>query len=208
MDMKYVSIEGNIGAGKTTLASLLAKQLPASLLLEQFEENPYLERFYQQPEAYNFHVEMYFLTERFKTLRQHFAQHPGVPVVADYAFHKSLYFAEVNLQQPELDVFRQTYELMREQLPEPELVLYLHHEVSGVQQRIKQRGRPYELSIQDTYLERVQQSYLEHMRQLNTPVVILNATDKDFINRPADLQLVTDLLHHPPETGLHYVGFE
>lgn len=207
MSLDYVSIEGNIGAGKTTLAQLLADDMQTGLLLEKFDENPYLERFYQQPEAYGFHVEMYFLTERFKTLQSFFAENKQ-PVVADYAFHKSLYFAEVNLQAPELEVFRQSYELMRQQLPEPGLVLYLHHEVAGVQQRIKQRGRPYEQSIEDQYLDRVQQSYLEHLKQLNSPVVILNATNKDFIHRPADLQLVKDLLQNPPEKGVQYVGFE
>lgn len=188
---KAVSIEGNIGAGKTTLAKLVAEATGRKLVLEQFEQNPFLADFYAQPGQYAFHTELFFLAERYEQWRQL----PETPLVADYSLAKSLYFAEITLKGAEFDIFSRIYTGLTHLVRQPDLILYLYRSTEQLAAHIRQRGRAYEQDIEDAYLEQIQDNYLRHLRQLpNQRIVLVDARERDFHENPNDLKWLIALL--------------
>lgn len=184
MRHSYIAIEGLIGAGKTTLAKRLCALYNGRLVLEEFDDNPFLPRFYDDPERYAFAVELGFLAQRYHQLKRITERELFNPVtVADYSIGKSLVFASVTLPADEYALFRDLYNIMYSDLPQPELIVYLHLPMDRVQQRIQQRGRSYEQSIPAEYLSRLQDRYLDHLKKLNGPRVLIVDLSK------------TDLLH-------------
>lgn len=151
MQYSYIAIEGNIGAGKTSFANMLARDLSTGLILETFSENVFLEKFYKDPEHYAFPVEMGFLKDRYVQIRKHFSHKQNNITVSDYAFDKCLVFASVNLPEAELKLFTELHHILAEQLPKPDIILYLHNQVADLQINITKRGRPYELDIEEYY---------------------------------------------------------
>lgn len=180
-NMQYMAVEGLIGAGKTTLARRLAADWNARLVLEEFDDNPFLPRFYEEPERYGFSVELSFLAQRYHQLKRVTEQELFVPLtVADYSLGKSLIFASVTLNGDELVLFRDLYGIMYDDLPRPELIVYLHLGVDQLQQRIRGRGRSYEQRIGADYLLELQHRYLDHLRKQaggRVLVVDLGGTD-------------------------------
>ena len=153
MKYHFITIEGNIGAGKTTLAHLLAKKLNARLILEEFADNPFLPKFYQNPKQYAFPLELFFMAERFKQQKDRIYTNDIFQniTVADYLFTKCLLFAKVNLPDEEFRLYQKLFDIMQQQLVFPDILIYLHSPVQKLQQNIKKRNREYEQNIPDEY---------------------------------------------------------
>ncbi|MBL7799067.1 MAG: deoxynucleoside kinase [Saprospiraceae bacterium] len=205
---QFIAIEGNIGAGKTTLCRLLAERYGCALVLEQFTDNPFLPFFYEQPERYAFPVELFFMTERHKQLLEHFAG-PDLfqsLTVADYFFLKTLLFAKNNLNEEEFRLFQRLFSVLNATFPKPDLLLYLHRPVPVLQNQIRTRGRDMERLISDDYLEELQQAYLDFFKQeTEIPIVVLDLQDADFLRHESVLQSIATLLEQSYRPGLQYV---
>jgi deoxyguanosine kinase len=177
----YIAIEGLIGAGKTTLARRLSELWNGRLVLEEFDDNPFLPRFYEQPERYAFSVELSFLAQRYHQLKRVTEQDLFSPVsVADYSIGKSLVFASATLPPDEHALFRDLYQIMYADLPQPQLIVYLHLGIDRLRERIRQRGRGYEQQIGAEYLIRLQERYMDHLMKTTATralIVDLGTTD-------------------------------
>lgn len=180
----YIAVEGLIGAGKTTLAKRLAAEWGGRLVLEEFDDNPFLPRFYEDPQRYGFSVELSFLAQRYHQLKRVTEQDLfSNCTIADYSLGKSLVFANVTLQSDEYALFRDLYTIMYGDLPRPELILYIHLDMTRVKERIRSRGRSYEQSIQIDYLQSLQERYLDHLQKLTDDrVLVVDLQDHDLMN--------------------------
>jgi deoxyadenosine/deoxycytidine kinase len=167
---RYIAIEGNIGAGKSTLATMLAERTGALYLPEQFQENPFLRDFYADPDRYGFTVELSFLEERFRNVKQALSE--GKPVVADYLWEKSMVFARVNLKGAELQLFERIYQVLAASIPVPDLVIYLHRSYETLHRQITRRGRDFEKGIQPGYLQQIGAGYQQFFARENRMPVL------------------------------------
>lgn len=182
--MKYIAIEGNIGAGKTTLAKLLSKKLKARLVLEEFADNPFLEKFYEDQERFAFSVEMAFLADRYHQLSE-------IPssgdlfqsyIVADYAPFKSLIFAQNNLSQDEFRLYREFWQMAFNKIRQPDLIIYLNRTYPSLQRNIQKRGRSYEQNLQTDYLERLTERYSYYLKHFwDGEILRIDADEVDFL---------------------------
>ena len=195
MEYHFIAIEGNIGAGKTTLAHQLAAYYQARIILEQFADNPFLPKFYKDKERYAFPLELSFLAERYSQLkdtllnRELFQQ----MIVADYTIIKSQLFARNNLNPDEYELFQRMAEIIKTQLPKPDLLIYLHTPIVKLQQQIRKRGRAYELNIADAYLEEIQEAYLQYLGHEELRILMVDTGKADF-NKPEHFRQLTDFL--------------
>jgi len=208
MRYNYVAIEGNIGAGKTSLASLLAEQFNGKLILEQFEDNSFLPKFYREPEKYAFPLEMSFLAERYQQLREQLTKQDLFKnfTISDYLFNKSLIFAKNNLQADEFALFARIFNIINEFLPKPELLVYLYLDIPSLQKNIRQRGRSYEQEIKDSYLSDIQSGYFEHIRKLqHLRVLIIDTNNIDFVNNHEDYKAILELIDRDYSIGIHRI---
>jgi deoxyguanosine kinase len=206
MQYHYIAIEGNIGAGKTTLAHLLAKKLNARLILEQFADNPFLPKFYENPKLYAFPLELFFMAERYKQLKDMVNTSDLFQsiTVSDYIFSKCLLFAKVNLPEDEFRLYQKLFDIMQQQLVFPDIVIYLHSPVAKLQKSIKKRNREYEQRIPDEYLFNIQETYTSYIKHHNIKTIFIDATNADFLSNEQHLQTVLDALEDDLETGQHY----
>lgn len=207
----YIAIEGNIGAGKTSLSELIARDQGGKLVLEQFSDNPFLPKFYEDREKYAFPLEMSFLAERFQQLSDELPSGDlfSTFTVSDYFVLKSLIFAEVNLPRDEFELYRRVFNLMYRQIPKPDLLVYLHREVGDLQRQIKMRGRDYEQAIPDSYLEDVQASYFQFLKQQrNLRVVVLELGAADFVNDALVYSKVIDKINESHPIGMSIIGVD
>jgi len=179
----HIAIEGNIGSGKTTLATMLANDNDARLVLEQFADNPFLPKFYSDPEKHAFPLELFFMAERYHQLKNLKEQDLFKPqIVSDYFFVKSKLFAQNNLKKDEMQLFNRLFDIMLSSLSKPDLLVYLYSDVERLQQNIKNRGRDFEQNISDEYLQNIQDKYLDFLRkQSDFPVLLLDVTNVDFV---------------------------
>ena len=210
MQHQFLIIEGNIGAGKTTLSQLLAEDFGFKLLLEEFADNPFLPHFYQNPDRYAFPVELFFMTERHKQLQQELAQRDLFQegIVADYIFYKTLLFARNNLNTEEYRLFQRLFNILNAAFPKPDLLVYLHRSVDRLMDNIRKRGRAFEQEIEPSYLQEIQQSYFEFFRSNEQlPILIIDIENLDFLNNPEDYQKILDLINRPYRPGLHRASF-
>lgn len=204
----YLAIEGNIGAGKTSLATMLAQKHAARLVLEEFAENPFLPPFYENADRYAFPLELSFLAERFSQLKNELASRNLFQsvVVSDYFINKSYIFARANLGTDEFDLFNQLFKIIESNLPKPDLLVYLYLPVEKLQENIKKRGRVYEQKIADQYLQNIEKSYFTFMKQhKKMRVVIIDTSDVDFVNNPTDFLRMEELVSSPYKPGIHRV---
>jgi len=209
MKYKFITIEGNIGAGKTTLAGLLSSKLNARLVLEEFADNPFLAKFYENPAQYAFSVELFFMAERFKQLKDLLSQQDLFQhvTISDYLFTKCLLFAKVNLPVDEFRLFQRLFEMMQPQLLQPDLLIYLHAPVNKLQENIKKRNRSYEQNIKDDYLFEIQQTYTHYIKQHSFKTLFVDASNVDFLNNPEHLDILLDALDRDYTEGQHVITF-
>lgn len=208
MKYNFITIEGTIGAGKTTLAQKLAADFNGHLILEQFEENPFLPKFYENPERHAFSVELFFMAERFQHLKK--LQTEGDMfssfTVSDFLFQKSLIFANQTLNADEAKLYRMLFDIIHPSLPKPDLVLYLYAPVDKLMENIKKRGREYEQQIKPEYLERIQVAYLDYFKQQPlSRVILLNNAHLNWVARKEDYEKVVAILQEDFKPGLHYI---
>ncbi|MCB4799925.1 2-amino-4-hydroxy-6-hydroxymethyldihydropteridine diphosphokinase [Neotamlana laminarinivorans] len=185
----YIAIEGNIGAGKTSLATKIAQDFNAKLILERFADNPFLPKFYKDASRYAFPLEMSFLADRYQQISDDLEQLDLFKnfVVSDYDVFKSLIFSKITLQDDEFKLYRKLFYLMYKDVAKPELYVYLYQNTERLQQNIKKRGRKYEQEIADDYLEKINTGYLEFLKtQTDFNVKIIDVSNKDFVKNRAD----------------------
>ena len=202
MIFDFLVIEGNIGAGKTTLARMLAEEYNAKLILEAFADNPFLPIFYSNPDKYSFPLELSFLAERYNQLKNELAHRDLFRnmTIADYYFMKSLIFAQNTLADDEYNLYRKFFEIIYERLPKPDLYVYLHQSEEQLLDNIRKRGRDYEKDIDAVYLKRIKEGYFNFFaQQQNFPVLVIDSTNIDFVGLPENYQLLKDTIFQPAD---------
>ncbi len=185
----YIAIEGNIGAGKTSLANKIAHDFNAKLILERFADNPFLPKFYKEPERYAFTLEMSFLADRYQQISDDLSQLDLFKdfMVSDYDVNKSLIFSKVTLPEDEFRLYRKLFYQVYKDIAKPDLYIYLYQNTERLQANIKKRGRNYEKDIKDDYLDKINSGYLEFLKsQPEMNVKIIDISDKDFVKNRAD----------------------
>ncbi len=201
----YFAIEGVIGAGKTSLARLLGEKLEAKLILEQSETNPYLDDFYRDPQRYAFQIQLFFLLSRYRQLlnlpqRDLFHKY----LIADYIFVKDKIFAYLNLEQRDLVLYERVATLMEQELPKPDLVIYLQASTERLVTNIKKRKKSYEKHMSSEYIKRLNEAYNDFFFRYNeTPLLVINASEIDFVHNEEDLNDLLQQILNPP-TGMKY----
>ena len=201
----FVVIEGPIGVGKTTLAKKLSHSFESDLLLEDADENPFLGKFYENPKAAALPTQLHFLLQRARQLKKMKQEDMFSPVrVADFLIEKDRLFAELTLDQDELDLYEQVYSSLTFDVPKPDLVVYLQAPVEVLLDRIQKRGLSHEQLIEAAYLERLSEAYVSFFYQYNeAPLLIVNAADIDFANKEEDYQLLLERIL-ANRSGRHY----
>lgn len=207
MKYQFITIEGNIGAGKTTLAQLLSRHYKARLILEEFADNPFLPKFYEKPDQYAFPVELFFMAERYKQLKELLQQQDLFQqiTISDYLFTKCLLFAKVTLPADEYRLYQRLFDIIHQQLIQPDLLVYLHAPVAKLQENIKKRNRAYEQNISDNYLQQLQDTYTHYLRQQSSRTLFVDVSDADFLYNDAHLQSLINALDKTYEPGIHYI---
>lgn len=207
MKHHFITIEGNIGAGKTTLAHLLSKHFNARLILEEFADNPFLPKFYENQQQYAFPLELFFMAERYKQLKELIQQKDLFQslTISDYLFTKCLLFARINLSEDEYKLYQRLFEIIHQQLIKPDLLIYLHAPVEKIQQNIKKRNRPYEQGIKNPYLTKIQDTYMDYIKQHNIKTLIVDTTQADFLGNKKHLHAIIDALEIDFAEGQQYL---
>ena len=193
----YIAIEGNIGAGKTSLATILSHDFNAKLILERFADNPFLPKFYEDAKRYAFTLEMSFLADRYQQISDDLSQLDLFKdfIVSDYDVFKSLIFSKVTLPEDEFKLYRKLFYLMYKDIAKPDLYVYLYQNTQRLQQNIKKRGRDYEQDIQDDYLDKINSGYLEFLKsQTDFNIKIIDISDKDFVENREDYLSILDAI--------------
>jgi len=206
MQYNFICIEGNIGAGKTSLAEKIAKDFNARLVLESFANNPFLPKFYKDPNNNAFPLELFFMAERYQQLKQVKEQEMFSKfTISDYFFMKSRLFAQNNLSADELELFYRLFDIMLATLPKPDLLIYLHSDIKTLQINIKKRARTYEQEITDEYLQRIQEKYLDYFKkQKDFPVLVLDVTSVDFLTDENLYLQIKEEISKSYNLGVHY----
>ncbi len=193
----YIAVEGNIGAGKTSFATMVSQDFNAKLILERFKDNPFLPKFYEDQARYAFSLEMSFLADRYQQLIDDLAQYDLFKdfVISDYDVFKSLIFAKITLQEDEYLLYQKLFHLMYKELVKPDLYVYLYQNTDRLLENIKKRGRDYEQNIQQDYLASINKSYLTFIKsQPGLNVKIIDISELDFVsNREDYLQLLNQI---------------
>lgn len=194
-NFNYIAIEGNIGAGKTTLTNKLAEDFNAKTVLERFADNPFLPKFYQDQNRYAFPLEMSFLADRYQQISDDLAQFDLFKdfIVADYHIFKSLIFAKVTLAEDEYRLYRNLFDIIYKEMPKPDLYIYLYQSTEKLLENIKQRGRSYEQEIPAEYLIKINSGYLDYIKsQKDLNVLIIDVTNRDFLDNQEDYAYILE----------------
>jgi deoxyguanosine kinase len=195
----YFAIEGVIGVGKTTLARMLQAEFDAELVLEVFEENPFLSNFYADRARYAFQTQIFFLLSRYHQQRRNISDRltEGKTLISDYTFEKDALFARVNLSGDELEMYYRVQEALAEKVTPPDLFVYLRASTDTLMKRIALRDRPYERQMERGYIDLLNRSYEEFFMSAShtSPVLVIESSDLDFVNHPADFQMILNRLH-------------
>ncbi|MDR7209236.1 2-amino-4-hydroxy-6-hydroxymethyldihydropteridine diphosphokinase [Flavobacterium piscis] len=189
----YIAFEGNIGAGKTTLAHKIAEDFNAKTVLERFADNPFLPKFYKDQNRYAFPLEMSFLADRYQQLSDDLAQFDLFKdfIVADYHIFKSLIFAKITLAEDEYRLYRNLFDIIYKEMPKPDLYIYLYQNTERLLENIKKRGRNYEQNIEADYLDKINTGYLEYIKsETDLNVLIIDVSDRDFVKNHDDYLFV------------------
>ena len=206
---RFVTIEGNIGAGKTTLSTMLAGDLSAYLLLEQFIDNPFLPKFYQDKERYGFSVETAFLAERYRQFHDEFI---GIDlkkqsVISDYSFYKSLIFAGQTLEPDEFGLFSSLFGIIHQNLPHAQVFVYLHTPLETLLHQIKKRGRAFESQIDHEYLKQIEKGYFKFMNEASgLKCLLIHTEGADFVRDPSKYSFIKELISQDFKYGITEVS--
>ena len=206
---QYICIEGNIGAGKTTLCELIGGEYNCKLVLEQFAENPFLPYFYDDPQRYALPLELFFMTERHKQLEKHLLHRDLFFefIVSDYTFVKTLLFAKNNLKRDEYRLFQRMFVVLNSYFPNPDILIYLHRTTPKLIDNIKHRGRDYESDIKESYLKDLQDAYFEYFKgETSFPVVIIDVDKMDFVQNPDHFNELKHLIMREYQPGVHRIS--
>ncbi len=206
----YIAIEGNIGSGKTSLATKISEDYNAKLILEQFEDNSFLPKFYEDQARYAFPLELSFLAERYQQLKDLLSNQDLFKdfTISDYFINKSLIFSRKTLQSEEYKLYHKLFEIISQMIPKPDLLVYLYSRVDRLQANIKKRDRSYEQNIEDSYLEGIQESYFDFIRhQDNMRILIIDTNNLDFVNSQSDYNKVTEAIFTSYSIGIHRIQF-
>lgn len=201
----FITIEGNIGAGKTTLATSLSNEFNARLILEQFADNSFLPKFYEQPDKYAFPLELSFLAERYHQLKNELSKQDifKPKIITDYYFLKSLIFAKANLDEDEYALYSKLFHIINDSLPKPDLFVYLYQNIERLQENIKKRGRSYEQKISDEYLIKIQSAYFDYIKQVpDLKIVIIDVNKIDFAHNLNDYEQIKSIIDKPYNIGI------
>ncbi|MCP9235410.1 deoxynucleoside kinase [Lewinella sp. JB7] len=204
----FTVIEGNIGAGKTTLATMLAERFNRRLILEEFDDNPFLSLFYRDSERYAFPVELFFMAERHKQLQTELTRSELFTqgAISDYLFVKTLLFARNSLTEEEFRLFARLFRALDVNFPPPDLIVYLHRPVADLRANIARRGRSFEQDIKEEYLTSVQSAYFNYFRTLrDVPVVVLDLGGADFSTDEALYQEIVERITQTYTPGMHTI---
>ena len=195
--MKHIAVEGNIGAGKTTLAEIICQKNNALFMAEEFEDNPFLARFYEDRKQYGLQVELSFLADRYKQMQKYFPEEDLFhdTIVSDYIIQKCSVFASHNLEDDEFNLFRRIYEIVESAAPKPDIIIHLHRPIPVLLNHIEKRGRNFEKPITPEYLKAIERSYKAHYDSIESPILIVDSDDKDFSSNPELLQPVWTFLN-------------
>tara|TARA_B100000965_G_scaffold331357_1_gene295494 strand:+ start:2059 stop:2700 length:642 start_codon:yes stop_codon:yes gene_type:complete len=198
-NLNYIAIEGPIGVGKTSLAKLLSKRLSAKLILEKFEENPFLSEFYDDPTRFAFQTQLFFLLQRYQQqqdIRQVDMFHNLL--ISDYMFIKDRLFASLNLDDKEMNLYDSIANMMERNVINPDLIIYLQADTATLMKNIDKRGRNFESNISYEYINELNEIYTEYFFRYNdTPLVIINTNNIDFVHNPDDLDQVIQYIKQP-----------
>ncbi|EPE9900245.1 putative bifunctional protein : 2-amino-4-hydroxy-6-hydroxymethyldihydropteridine diphosphokinase and deoxynucleoside kinase [Flavobacterium psychrophilum] len=195
--LNYIAIEGNIGAGKTTLTTKIAQDFNAKTVLERFADNPFLPKFYKDQNRYAFPLEMSFLADRYQQLSDDLSQFDLFKdfVVTDYHIFKSLIFAKVTLQEDEFRLYKTLFDIIYKEMTKPDLYVYLYQNTDRLLQNIKKRGRSYEQEIEAEYLEKINHGYLDYIKsQTDLNVLVIDVSDFDFVEKQEDYVKILDII--------------
>jgi len=198
-NLYYIALEGPIAVGKTSLAQLLSKELGARLILEDFEDNPFLPDFYNDPERFGFQTQLFFLLQRYRQ-QQELRQVDMFQklLVTDYMFVKDRLFASLNLNEKEMQLYDTVANLLERNVIKPDLVIYLQADTDLLMKNIAKRGRAMEKNITWEYIDALNQVYTEYFfRYQETPLVIINTNNIDFVKNESDLQEVINYIRQP-----------
>lgn len=204
----FITIEGTIGAGKTSLASMIAKDYNAKIILEGFADNPFLPKFYKEADKYAFPLELSFLAERYQQLTDQLSKQDLFKnfTISDYFINKSLIFAQKTLQDDVFGLYSKLFHIINSSLPKPDLLVYLYVSVERLQENIKSRGRDYEQNIEDEYLEKIQTGYFDFIKQhQEMRILVLDTNDIDFVNNPEDYKKVIQIMDQDYDVGIHRI---
>lgn len=206
MRHNFIAIEGTIGAGKTSLATKIAEDFNGKLILEQFDDNPFLPKFYKEADKYAFPLELSFLAERYQQLNVQLSSQDLFKnfTISDYLFNKSLIFAKKTLSNDLFGLYSKIFSIINASIPTPDLLVYLYLKVDRLKDNITKRGRSYEQSIGEDYLENIQQGYFEFIKQQqNMRILILDTNAIDFVNNEEDYRKIINLIEQEYPIGIH-----
>ena len=208
MNYQFITIEGNIGAGKTTLAHLLSKHFNARLILEEFADNPFLPKFYENPGQFAFPLELFFMAERYKQLKELLQQKDMFQTVtiSDYLFTKCLLFAKVNLPDDEFRLYQRLFEIIHQQLVQPDILIYLHAPVNKLQENIRKRNRVYEQKIPNEYLFNIQEKYTHYIKEHRIKTLFVDASNANFLDNEKQVQVIINALDKEYENGQYFLS--
>lgn len=206
MKYNYIAIEGNIGSGKTSFVELFSKAYNGQAIYEEFEENPFLAKFYTDADKYGFQVELSFLADRFQQLKDQLTQ-PNLFhdfFIADYFINKCSIFGKINLKPDEYTLFHRMYSIIRDQLPKPELLVYLYKDVEATYVNIMKRARPYEMNISKDYLKSLELAYFNYFKshQKHYKIVIIDTTELDFVANKNDFSVLAQSVQEEYQLGI------
>ena len=208
MNYQFITIEGNIGAGKTTLAHLLSKHFNARLILEEFADNPFLPKFYENPGQFAFPLELFFMAERYKQLKELLQQKDMFQTVtiSDYLFTKCLLFAKVNLPDDEFRLYQRLFEIIHQQLVQPDILIYLHAPVNKLQENIRKRNRVYEQKIPNEYLFNIQEKYTHYIKEHRIKTLFVDVSNANFLDNEKQVQVIINALDKEYENGQYFLS--
>ena len=208
MNYQFITIEGNIGAGKTTLAHLLSKHFNARLILEEFADNPFLPKFYENPGHFAFPLELFFMAERYKQLKELLQQKDMFQTVtiSEYLLTKCLLFAKVNLPDDEFRLYQRLFEIIHQQLVQPDILIYLHAPVNKLQENIRKRNRVYEQKIPNEYLFNIQEKYTHYIKEHRIKTLFVDASNANFLDNEKQVQVIIDALDKEYENGQYFLS--